>query len=297
MIDVSVTHPSSPSLCQGAASKPLSAAGIREKQKIAKYDRLAKLEECRFVPFVLESFGSYGNIATKFVREIRQSSVEPHASPMTGAYVTRILAIALQAGNAFTLLSGCLQAREWSTALRRQRAHIVERVDRESDEEEEVKAGDFSDDDEENIGQVISLQPDIQSSSVVSETSSSPSENENNIGSAGDLKKDGEIPATQEEVEEKSKSQTDSTGAVVSEDKQATNGVTSESKDVIVSVVEGLSEEVPADSASEEIVIFHDEDGIRSPTQSPIRSPIRSPIQSPTRSPDPNPKRQRRNSE
>ena len=43
MIDVSVTHPSSPSLCQGAAGKHLSEAGIREKQKIAKYDRLAKI--------------------------------------------------------------------------------------------------------------------------------------------------------------------------------------------------------------------------------------------------------------
>ena len=239
---------------------------------------------------MLESFGSYGNQAIKFVREIRASSVEPHASPITGAFVVRILAIALQAGNAFTLLSGCLQAREWSTALRRQRAHIVERVDKESDEEEEVKVADLSDDDEENIGQVISLQPDIQSSSVASETSS-PSEGENKlVGSAGDPK-GGEIPATQEEVEQKSQTSSAAAGAISSEDKQATNGVASASSDEIVPVVvEGSIEEAQADSALEIVIVHDDEDdGIRSPTQSPTRSPILSP--------DPHPKRQRRNSD
>ena len=118
MIDASVTHPSSPSLCQGAAGKPLSAAEIREKQKIAKYDGLAKSEECRFVPFVLESFGSF---AIKFIRELRQSSIEPHAAtnPIAVAYIVRILAVTLQAGNAATLLSGCLGVTSTKSTYRR----------------------------------------------------------------------------------------------------------------------------------------------------------------------------------
>ena len=156
----------------------------------------------------------------------------------------------------------------------------------ESDEEEEVKVADLSDDDEENIGQVISLQPDIQSSSVASETSS-PSEGENKlVGSAGDPK-GGEIPATQEEVEQKSQTSSAAAGAISSEDKQATNGVASASSDEIVQVVvEGSIEEAQADSALEIIIVHDDEDdGIRSPTQSPTRSPILSP--------DPHPKRQR----
>eukprot|EP00456_Euglypha_rotunda_P049757 TRINITY_DN3993_c0_g2_i4.p1 TRINITY_DN3993_c0_g2~~TRINITY_DN3993_c0_g2_i4.p1 ORF type:complete len:427 (-),score=23.61 TRINITY_DN3993_c0_g2_i4:53-1333(-) len=282
MIDASVTHPSSPSLCQGAANKPLSAAEKREKQKIAKYDELAKSEECRFVPFVLESFGSFGNRAIKFIREIRLSSIEPHAAtPITAAYIVRILAITLQAGNAATLLSGCLQAREWNTALRRQRAHLVnERVDKDNsdaEEADEVRA-EVSDDEEEEIGHVISAQmPDSSQpaalsflASLVSETSSS--ETENKIGSAGDSKGD-EIPATQ--VVE-----TDLVGTAESEGKQAASGVTSESKDEVVIQVSGGSDEAQADSVSETIIVHNENDGTRSPT----------------RSPDPNPKRRRRDS-
>jgi hypothetical protein len=162
MIDCSITHPSAPSFCQAAAGRALSAASRREKQKIAKFGPLARAEGSRFVPFVLESFGSFGDQAIKYIREIRQNSIEPHATPITSAYMVRILAVCLQAGNAFTLLSGCLQAREWGTAVRRQRAFVVERVDRDSDAEDEVEV--TVSDDEDETGQVVSFESPAQPS-------------------------------------------------------------------------------------------------------------------------------------
>jgi len=69
MIDVSITHPSAPSLCRSAAARPLAAAKRRENLKECKYSSIARDEECQFVPFVMESYGSLGKQAFKFLKK------------------------------------------------------------------------------------------------------------------------------------------------------------------------------------------------------------------------------------
>lgn len=125
MIDASITHPSAPSLCRSAAARPLAAAKRREKLKESKYSTIARDEECQFVPFVMESYGSFGKQAFKFLKEVSYHSNDTSLLPVTTIQMVRALSICLQTGNAFVLLSGCMQAREWKSACRRQRYGLV----------------------------------------------------------------------------------------------------------------------------------------------------------------------------
>lgn len=124
MIDASITHPSAPSLCRPAAARPLAAAQRREKLKESKYSAIARDEECQFVPFVMESYGSLGKQAFKFLKEVSYHS-NISLLPVTTIQMVRALSVCLQTGNAFVLLSGCMQAREWKSACRRQRYGLV----------------------------------------------------------------------------------------------------------------------------------------------------------------------------
>ena len=115
LLDVSIVHPAAPSYFKSAAGSSLAASKIREKQKIAKYQALAKEEEARFVPFVMETYGSMGSYAAGFLKEVGSGAPEQlFMGEGLKSYAVRALSIGLQAGNAFVLQSGCLQAREWS---------------------------------------------------------------------------------------------------------------------------------------------------------------------------------------
>ena len=94
------------------------------------------------MPFVLESFGSFGKRAEMFIKDVCYQSLDS-PFPLTSINLIRALSICLQAGNDFVLLSGSLQAREWRSALRRQRGFgpVVASV-----QEEEVNA--WSDDED-----------------------------------------------------------------------------------------------------------------------------------------------------
>ena len=73
MLDVCVSHPSSPSRLSLA---PGYALRYRENAKIAGYSSLAKDSGCRFVPFAFESFGSLGPAGVAFLRDLESYAKE-----------------------------------------------------------------------------------------------------------------------------------------------------------------------------------------------------------------------------
>jgi hypothetical protein len=102
MLDVCVSHPSSPSRL-GLA--PGSALRFRENGKIAAYSSLAKESGCRFVPFAFESFGALGPTGVAFLRDLESYARE---SFLPFAYYPSLssLAVLLQKGNAEMLSQG-----------------------------------------------------------------------------------------------------------------------------------------------------------------------------------------------
>src|SRR4051794_19692731 len=71
MIDVSVINPTSRSY-KGTAS---GRAPAREAQKSKKFDELAAREQATFVPFVLETYGTWGADALEFLRTLADEAV------------------------------------------------------------------------------------------------------------------------------------------------------------------------------------------------------------------------------
>ena len=68
------THPGAPSHCRSSAFTPFHAAKKRESIKTTKYQALAAAEDCKFVPFIQESFGGFGTEARKFISELARQS-------------------------------------------------------------------------------------------------------------------------------------------------------------------------------------------------------------------------------
>ena len=119
MIDVSVINPTSESYSIG---KPGAAARSREQQKTRKYKQLAELEQCKFVPFVLESYGTWGRSATKLLRVLsEQYSQDENLARVWYRRAIVAVTFALQAGNAWVGWSG-------ATRWRSQQVHRVRRV-------------------------------------------------------------------------------------------------------------------------------------------------------------------------
>jgi len=128
-VDDSITHPAAPSYCRTAAFTRLHATLAREARKSKKYTPLAEKEGCKFVAFVLETFGGFGVQAKYFMDElIRQS--KDHAQPSAMRfrdYAIRSLSICLLNGNCFVLHNGCLRIREWDGRYRRDRRRQASR--------------------------------------------------------------------------------------------------------------------------------------------------------------------------
>jgi hypothetical protein len=103
LIDVSIVHPSAASYMVRAATTPLAAATIRERQKRAKYDQLARDSGAQFVPFVFESFGSFGRGVRQTLAIIAREAAHFQSEEFTAAFHARALnrlCAALQIGNA-----------------------------------------------------------------------------------------------------------------------------------------------------------------------------------------------------
>jgi len=128
-VDDSITHPGAPSYCRTAAFTRLHATKTREARKSKKYDSLARAEDCKFVAFVLETYGGFGVHAKNFMDELTRQSKD-HAQPSAirfRDYATRSLSICLLNGNCFVLHNGCLRIREWDGRYRHDRRRQASR--------------------------------------------------------------------------------------------------------------------------------------------------------------------------
>jgi hypothetical protein len=69
-IDVRVTHPTSNSYVETACQGPLRAAEAAAQEKRRRYAAMAHADGAAFVPFVVETFGGFGNDARAFISDI-----------------------------------------------------------------------------------------------------------------------------------------------------------------------------------------------------------------------------------
>jgi hypothetical protein len=105
MIDVSIVYPAGPSYVNRhhTDTRPSAAATHRAKEKVRKYDALARRNGMTFVPFIMESFGAFGIEARKFIKFISEQTAD---SFVFFLYCLRRLSIALQRGNALLQMCG-----------------------------------------------------------------------------------------------------------------------------------------------------------------------------------------------
>lgn len=110
LVDVSITHPASPSFLR-LHSQPFGAAVSREAAKTRKYAALAEMEGATFVPFVLESFGALASAARRFLGDVVALAADVAMVPASSPQLCRALSVVLQRGNALILRSGAQRVR------------------------------------------------------------------------------------------------------------------------------------------------------------------------------------------
>lgn len=101
-IDVSVTHPLAPSYVGQAALKHGYAAARREQEKIEEYKTYAAQQHAVFVPFVLESLGTLGKQARRYIDKLGDAA-EAYSGEAAASFRARarsIISMTLQLGNA-----------------------------------------------------------------------------------------------------------------------------------------------------------------------------------------------------
>ena len=79
-----------PSYCRTAAFTRLHATKTREACKSKKYESLLRAEDCKFVAFVLETYGGFGVHAKNFMDELTRQSKD-HAQPSASETMQRAL--------------------------------------------------------------------------------------------------------------------------------------------------------------------------------------------------------------
>ena len=107
--DVRISHPCCPTHAPDAARHSLATAKKAETGKIRKYRHTANIQAAQFIPFAVETFGGLGPQAEKLIKQIIITSRDqmilwPHlqlVEELRGA-----IAIAIQRGNAMTMLAG-----------------------------------------------------------------------------------------------------------------------------------------------------------------------------------------------
>ena len=114
-IDVAVVHPTCPTYLPVSTQNPLGAAANMERRKRRRYDATCTAEGATFVPFVLETFGGFGNDARAFIRLLADFAVTNGTTHQRAGFIT-----GLRAGLHHRLASGNL--RSANLALQRCRA-------------------------------------------------------------------------------------------------------------------------------------------------------------------------------
>ena len=112
MVDVAVTHPAAPSKTNAV---PLAAAKIVEHAKSEKYNDLARRHATTFLPFVMESYGAYGDRTEEILKILRAKAKDsamilPSGVGSYADYAAKLLSLALQKGNALIARRGATDA-------------------------------------------------------------------------------------------------------------------------------------------------------------------------------------------
>ena len=93
-----------------SAQKILSAATLREKEKLNKYSEATKkLPTTTFIPIVLESYGGMGQLANQFLQTVTLFANENSITTFPDEFMRTLrdsLAITLQKGNVMMLRAG-----------------------------------------------------------------------------------------------------------------------------------------------------------------------------------------------
>ena len=79
-----------------------AAADTREDKKISKYANLAR--DYLFIPIGIETFGSWGNMGHKLIKDIGKKLKEASGEPRSTFFLTQRISIAIQRGNASCVL-------------------------------------------------------------------------------------------------------------------------------------------------------------------------------------------------
>ena len=88
-VDAAVVHPTSTSYLRAAAQRRLGAARIAEQRKERRHSATSAAGGATFVPFVLETYGGFGEQARAFIRLLADyaaptgaASTAPRSSPV-----------------------------------------------------------------------------------------------------------------------------------------------------------------------------------------------------------------------
>ena len=92
-----------PSYRAVAVSAPGSVAAQAEMRKIAKYSPLNSTLYS-FMPVAIESLGTFGARSLKFIRDLGRRIVLQSGDPLAAPYLIQCLAVAVQRGNAASII-------------------------------------------------------------------------------------------------------------------------------------------------------------------------------------------------
>ncbi len=110
IIDGVFVHPSSPSYLSLPAV-PLHCAHAAERRKASHYSSTHTSDECKLVPFAMETYGAFGDVAHSFVAMLAALSRESVSPSLDPPPLFSSLAILLQKCNAFILSRGIVLSR------------------------------------------------------------------------------------------------------------------------------------------------------------------------------------------
>lgn len=108
LVDVTIRHPTAPSQV-AIALVPLGIASQAERRKLDHYQDMARQQLATMVPFAIESYGAFGDLATSFMKRIADHA--RHSSPSYSVVsilsgLIQSLAVAVQRGNTEAIAHG-----------------------------------------------------------------------------------------------------------------------------------------------------------------------------------------------
>ena len=110
LLDMVVTHPSSPSYLSRPAA-PLYCAQSAQRRKFSRYASTHTSPSCQLVPFALESFGAFGDLACAFIKKLSALSRDSVSTSLSPLPLFSSIAILLQKCNSFILSRGVVLSR------------------------------------------------------------------------------------------------------------------------------------------------------------------------------------------